>query len=140
MCEEAPGVATLHRVSCWIFSSIVKTDHDDPLALLDGSAMSKGFRKRCYRALVAFGEAVSMHLICPGTCKEATIHNVGLDWDIDLTVSATDNADKTITTKNDPNKLIVRQENSFWNDTEKDTQAHPPTYNSNALPTLPLCL
>lgn len=132
MCDEAPGTAT--GTSCargGFHSSTVKTDHTNPVALLDSLCSVEGFPRKAgvIGALVRFGENREYApVICPGTCKEATINDVALDWDLDLTVSASDNADKTITTTSDPNKLIVRQSTSDWGDNDTDTQTDPHRY------------
>lgn len=131
MCNEAPGTAT--GTSCargGFHSSIVKhaapnNGYQNPVALLDSLCSVGGFPRKAgvIGALVRFGENREYApVICPGTCKEATINDVALDWDLDLTVSASDNANQSLTTLNDPNKLIVRQSTSDWGDNDTDTQ------------------
>lgn len=124
MCDEDPAVATATSCNRGDFNSIqVKSDFQDPVALLEGLCDVNGFPRKAgvIGALVAFGDnRAYAPVICPGTCTEATIHDVSLDWDIELAVSANDNPDGP-TTKSDSNKLIARQETSDWKDSELDT-------------------
>ena len=137
MCDEEPGVATGTSCARGTFhSSTVKhisdvKGHQNPVALLDGLCSVGGFPRNpgVVGALVRFGENREYApVICPGTCKEATINDVSLDWDLELSVSASNNADKTVTTTSDPNKLIVHQSTSDWGDDEVDTQTPPHRY------------
>ncbi len=137
MCDEAPNTATGTSCSRGAFhSSTVKhvgddNGHQNPVALLHDLCSVGGFPRKAgvIGALVAFeDDREYAPVICPGTCKQATIYDVSLDWDLDLTVSASDNADKTTTTTSDPNKLIVHQSTSDWGDDEVDTQTPPHRY------------
>jgi len=137
MCNEAPGTATGTSCSRGAFhSSTVKhigddNGHQNPVALLHDLCSVGGFPRKAgvIGALVAFeDEREYAPVICPGTCKQATIYDVSLDWDLDLTVSASDNANQSLTTLNDPNKLIVRQSTSDWGDNDTDTQTPPHRY------------
>ena len=132
MCTEAPGTATGTSCARGGFHSItVKTDYENPVALLDGLCSVGGFPRNpgVVGALVRFGQNREYApVICPGTCKEATINDVSLDWDLELSVSASNNADKSVTATNDPNKLIVHQSTSDWGDDDVDTQTPPHRY------------
>lgn len=131
MCDEAPGSAT--STSCArvaSHSSSVKPNHTNPVALLEGLCSVNGFPRNpgVIGALVAFSdERAYAPVICPGTCRQSTIHNISLDWDIELAVSASDNL-AGATNKTDHNKLIVRQETSDWGDNEVDTDETPNRY------------
>lgn len=134
MCDEPPtGDKKATATSCIradFNSQTVKTTHTNPVALLEGLCSVNGFPRKAgvIGALVAFGDnRAYAPVICPGTCTEATIHNVGLDWDIELAVSANDNP-AGATAKSDSNKLIAHQDTSFWNDTEVDTAETPNRY------------
>lgn len=124
MCDEDPAVATATSCNRASYNSIqVKSDFQDPVALLEGLCDVNGFPRKAgvIGALVAFGDnRAYAPVICPGTCTEATIHDVSLDWDIELAVSANDNP-VGATAKSDSNKLIARQETSDWGDDELDT-------------------
>lgn len=130
ICNEAKGTAT--GTSCAIdiaHTHGIKAGSDTPVALLEGLCTVNKFprKKGVIGALVAFSDnRAYAPVICPGTCKEATIHNVSLDWDIQLGVSATDNertdSSDVETRDGDANKLIVRQSASAWGDEEKTTE------------------
>ena len=130
MCDEDPNVATGTSCARGAFhSSQVKPVSDNkgwgtPVALLEGLCTVDGFPRNAgvIGALVAFSDQRAYApVICPGTCEESTIHDVSLDWDIELTVSTSDNPVDEPTAKSDHNKLIVRQETSNWDDTDVDT-------------------
>lgn len=136
MCDEAPNVAT--GTSCArgaYHSSKIKPasasdGHQNPVAILEGLCTVDGFPRNAgvIGALVAFSDQRAYApVICPGTCRQSTIHNVSLDWNIELAVSSSDNPAGP-TAKSDHNKLIVRQETSDWGDTEVDTAETPNRY------------
>lgn len=136
MCDEAPNVATGTSCARGAFhSSKVKPASDEfgyqnPVALLEGLCTVDGFPRNAgvIGALVAFSDQRAYApVICPGTCQVSTIHNVTLDWDIELAVSTSDNPAGD-TSKTDHNKLIVRQETSNWGDTDVDTAETPSRY------------
>ena len=130
VCNEAKGTAT--GTSCARTTSHtheISAGTDTPVALLEGLCDVGGIprNKGVIGALVAFdGNRAYAPVICPGTCRRATIHDVDLDWKVELAVSASNNvrtdSSDVVTRDGDDNKLIVRQSASAWGDDEKTTE------------------
>lgn len=99
--------------------------HSQTLRKDDGNAVFAHITGTCdnikdgvYGGLVEFDQQLSPHraaapVLCKGTCTNAVMHNLKLDWSVEFTVSSQAGGDH--------NKLVADQATSSWEDPARKT-------------------